>query len=211
MKRFQILSFLLLLLFAACNNYKQGISNTDNIEKNEIDTAKALEEMQIVEKQKNLYLMENDLTLGLKKGPKTIDLMYIPYSCDCPSWVFPEEYEKVDEHNNKFERVLTEKEFEHFDVLEFAYYIEPASIEIEIPCYLKVNRNVIRLIGREYNEIGYPENFQSPDPHAPKGKVFRYYGYEIIKPYRVWGPKVFDSVCESTGDSMFTPSILYVK
>ncbi|MCA6361691.1 MAG: hypothetical protein IM638_01520 [Bacteroidetes bacterium] len=56
-----------------------------------------------------------------------------------------------------------------------------------------------------------PKNGDFTVPNPPKGKVFRYYSYEIIRPYSVWGPEVFSEVDPETGDSLSATTILTVK
>jgi hypothetical protein len=91
------------------------------------------------------------------------------------------------------------------------YYIEPASPELEVPWRVCVTGTKIKFIGRAYTDMRYPANAKFIDPNPPKGKVFRYYGYEIIKPYKIWGPEVFYEIGELNGDSLFRSPILRVE
>ncbi|HPB02382.1 MAG TPA: hypothetical protein PLZ67_05455 [Bacteroidales bacterium] len=152
-------------------------------------------------------LLEDDSKTGLQNRIDTIELMYILFACDCPHWVVASEYNRVDSLNYGNKKIPSDNYFE-FNNATYSYYIEPACKELMLPDYVFVNGNIIRFSGRSYIKSGYPADSDFMDPNPPKGKVFRYYGYEILKPYKVWGPKAQNGEID---DSVGASTILTVK
>lgn len=174
-----------------------------------IDTAKILLELNIVEKQNNQALIYQQIK-GLNNKIDTLELMYVSYACDCPNWVDPVEYEKAEALRGR-SKIESDSDMLMFIQKNYAYYIEPADEDLKINWKATYNRNMVRFIGRSYNESGYPDKAEFIDPNPPKGKVFRYYSFEILKPYKVWGPRIFKGKDEISGDSLFHLSVLTVK
>ena len=66
-----------------------------------------------------------------------------------------------------------------------SYYIEAAKGAIRIPNDIEVNGNTVRFVGRLYSYNCLPNDGEFTDPFPPRGKVFRYYEYEVIRPFKI--------------------------
>lgn len=115
----------------------------------------------------------------------TIIVGYQSFACDCPQW----ELEKSGDY----------------------FYIEPSTINLETPWQIEVKGNKVKLIGKEYKGLGYPNNAKFIDGNPPKGKVFKYFGYEILKPYKVWAGRRFDHINPISEDSIFVATQYVVE
>lgn len=204
-----IICFLLIVSLFSCQRHSQdaGTSSNEQTENTRLDTVQVIADMNIREKIFMSGLLETDSKSGLQSRIDTIELMYIPFACDCPHWVVAAEYNRVDRHNSVKKNNQSDN-FVEFNNAEYSYYIEPACKELKLPDYVCVNRNIIRFTGRSYNQTRYPADADFMDPNPPKAKVLRYYGYEILKPYKVWGPKVQNV---GTVDYLGGSTILTVK
>lgn len=131
----------------------------------------------------------------LKMKTDTIDLIFMAYACDCPDWLNFNDYKKNNYSNTNLH----------------GYYIEAADKKLIIDERLFVSGNIVRFIGREYKELCYPDNANFIDPNPPKGRVFRYYSFKFLRPFVVWGPKIFDSVDVFTGDTISYSTKLTIK
>lgn len=84
------------------------------------------------------------------------------------------------------------------------YYIDPFIDTLKIPSNLLLAGNRFKLIGFVSTKIGYPKynNFISPNP--TKWQVFKFYSYEIIKPYRIYRyeDEIFDENLEHPIDTI---------
>jgi hypothetical protein len=121
-------------------------------------------------------LIDYDTKTGLKNELDTLDLIYMQYACDCPDWVIIDKYKEFEAN----------KKSELWDLNKFSFYIEPAVDQVAVPDEFFLSHNTIRLIGKEYDRLGYPKNPNFMDPNPPKGRVFRYYSYEVLEPYRIF-------------------------
>lgn len=192
-------------LFSACQPADKSSNEQDDNAR--IDTAQVIADMNIRKKIFTQELFDTDSAKGLQQQIDTIELMYIAFACDCPRWVVAAEYNRIDSLNNGKHRDPTDN-FVEFNDAEFSYYLEPADKKLTLPDYVEVNGNRIRFTGRKYLKSGYPANADFMDPNPTKGNVFRYYGYEIIKPFKVWGPQVSSGEADN---SVIIPSELLVK
>ena len=95
-----------------------------------------------------------------------------------------------------------------FDLDRYGFYIEAAERALAISDRLCVNGTKIRFVGREYRDRRLPEDSDFTIPNPPKGRVLRYYAYEVLRPYKVWGPLV---LIPENGDSILSPTILTVE
>lgn len=206
MKEF-IICLLLIVSLISCQHTGKDVETSSNeqAKNTRIDTAQAIANMNIREKLFVSDLLENDMKTGLQNRIDTVELMYIAYACDCPHWVVASEYRRVDSLNYGKNKNPTDA-YVDFNNAEYSYYIEPASKELLLPEFICVNGNIIRFIGRTYIKSGYPADADFMDPNPPKGKVFRYYGYGIIRPYKVYGVEIGETV-----DSIEASSELTVK
>lgn len=149
----------------------------------DIDTTLVIDKLNISEVKSTLI----DVSMEVD----TIILEYKAYACDCPDW------------NTNLEDTGT--------FLENHYYIDAATSNIELPWQVGVAGNKVKFIGKENEELGYPTNKKFQDPSPPKGKVFKYFSYELIKPYKVWAARKFDQIDPISGDSNFAPIKLEVR
>jgi hypothetical protein len=173
------------------------------------DTSAAISRLSITEKFSRFDLSEESIH-NLSDDLDTLELTYYFGFCDCQRWIIDSIHNKAKTTDEKLDDLDPRGQVE-FDLNKHGYYIEPASKDLEIDWRTEVNGTTIRFIGREYKGLRLPENggFTVPDP--PPGKVFRYYSYEIIKPYFIWGPRKFIEIDSVSGDSITEPTILNVK
>jgi hypothetical protein len=87
-------------------------------------------------------------------------------------------------------------------------YLAAANDSIKIPDRMNVAHNTFLLVGsRSTNTYSPPETMGPPWP----GYCFRYVFYKVIRPYRVWGPRVFDATADTlAGEDPWVPSQLTV-
>lgn len=175
----------------------------------DIDTAKIISQLAIKESASRLDL-SNEKINDLSDRIDTLELTYYFGFCDCQRWIVSEIHNKALGEHPDLDELDPRGQIE-FNLDKHGYYIEAASKDLEIDWRTEINGTTIRFIGREYNDKRLPEDggFTVPDP--PKGKVFRYYSYQILRPYQIWGPHKFIEVDKETGDSIKETTILTVK
>ena len=135
------------------------------------DTAKVLGLYNIKTKVDQLEKFRFEKDSELNSELDTIELSYHNFACDCPRW---------------YDEVLAPKEPTSEMSPSYAYYLEPASGELELTDLIR--QCTVRLIGRHYKAKGFPKNVEFMDPNPPAGNVFRYYSYEMLSPTIIWGP-----------------------
>jgi len=88
-------------------------------------------------------------------------------------------------------------------------YLIPANEGVRIPAHMNVAQNRFLLIGqRSEDTLSPPQTMGPPWP----GYFFRYLSYRAIRPYRVWGPRVFDASADTAaGEEQWIPSQLTVR
>lgn len=187
MRAAQLLTLCLFIL--GCKNSKekeirrQFISDgITHIVSGDIDTSVLIEALNIVENKADFSEAHEKLD--------TITLEYKSFACDCPQWQI-----------SSYDTGL---------FLDIHYYIEPKNVNLELPRLLVAGTRV-KFIGKEYKELRYPNNAKFTDLNPPKGKVFRYFSYEVLKPYKVWAARKFDYVDLVSGDSSFIPIQVTVR
>jgi hypothetical protein len=138
-----------------------------------LDTAQLIADMNLVDKGNRIDLIGTDSEKSLlSKKIDTFEMYRVTYGCVCPDW-------NVLDCDNTSDNGYSGP---------CQYYMEPAhkSLEINIP-YDQLNSNV-RFIGKKYLKDGdYGES-----SHA--GQRFKYYSFEFIKPYLVYGPRKNDTL-----------------
>ncbi len=175
----------------------------------EIDTALVISQLNIKEHASllNLANEEND---QLYEQLDTLELTYYFGFCDCQRWIISDIHNKaLSEHEDLDD--MDPRGQVQFNLDEHGYYIEAAHEDLELNWRTGVNGTTIRFIGREYKDKRLPEGEEFTVPDPPEGKVFRYYSYEILRPYSIWGPDRLMEIDEETGDSIVNPTILTVK
>lgn len=87
-------------------------------------------------------------------------------------------------------------------------YLIPANESARIPQPMNLPHNRFLLIGqRSMDTLRPPQTMGPPWP----GYFFRYLSYRAIRPYRVWGPRVFDASADTAaGEEPWIPSQLTV-
>lgn len=101
-----------------------------------------------------------------------LDTFELTYGmCDCPDW---HDYTKGDIDC----RECTE------------FYVEPADAGLQFPSEFFVSGNTVRFYGKLIPGFNLPQNREFTTPNPEPWTVIRYYGYEVVRPYKVWGPKM---------------------
>ena len=126
---------------------------------------------------------------SLKGRLDSINVMYIAFACDCPDFVIESSKDTNGQYHN-------------------SYYVEPASDKVSIPEMLLYSHNEFTFHGQVIKESGFPANSQFQDPIPTPGRVFRYWSYQIKRPYKFWGPKY--EVADDN-DSTELTSVIQVK
>jgi hypothetical protein len=188
------------------NNTKQ---NEELLIVGDIDTAKIISQLAINESVSHLEL-SNEKINNLADNLDTLDMTYYFGFCDCQQWIVSEIHNKALNENAYLDELDPRGQTE-FNLDKHGYYIEAANKELEIDWRTEVNGTAIRFIGRVYNDKRLPKDGDFTVPNPPKGKVFRYYSYQILRPYKIWGPYKFIEVDKETGDSIMETTILTVK
>lgn len=167
------------------------------------DSSEVISKMNITEQFSQMESVHEEIE-GLNENLDTLELTYYFGFCDCQNWVLSEVHDRAKNEYSDLDELDPRGQIQ-FNLDEHGFYLEPATKELEIDWRTQVNGTHIRVIGREYQEKGLTGRFTVPDP--PKGRVFRYYSYEIIRPYYVWGPDcVYDT--SSTGEKLTAPTML---
>jgi len=120
----------------------------------------------------------------------TFELIYQMYACDCQRWIEIDEYEKSVDTNNT--------QYYHLDVSEHGFFIKAAFEEVELHPDLYNSGNKIKFIGYWEEDPDYYTQSSIPT----KKRVLTYFGYEVIKPARVWGPQYWTGMTELPSDTL---------
>lgn len=191
-----------LLILSSCDNISIDGNKTTQIPILERKLHSPLDTMQII-KEANLTEVLSDETLMLSDSDillyphlDTILLEYIAFACLCPYWVEPRAYQKAQENKNTFKQS------------KYSYYLEAATGSLEINWRQCFTGNTVRFIGRHSKEIR-PADLELDGYTA--GKVFKYYSYQIIKPYKIWGPKIPLEPNHDENDSLWQSAVLIVN
>lgn len=210
-QRFYIL---LVLALAACSNRTPHKSENTTPSAAAylippIDTARILATLHIPEKIYRPDLAAAESREDLFPKMDTLELTYMAYACDCQQWVDSREYHRISEHNR---RCKSSTAYLELNTDTHGYYIEPADSSLQLKWNMEVSNNKLRFIGRLHQQKGFPEGETFQDPNPPKGKVFRYYGFEILKPYHIWGgTNILRKIDAATGDTLFDVACFEVR
>jgi len=188
-----LLSLIILCVFFSCDHQSQQENAIAKVRIEKIyppfDTATVI---------KNLNIQDENLSeISIDKNAKSLDtvrLTSVAYACDCPTWVV----------SNKWTG-----DYGNFDLPKYGYWIEPLNTEVKLPDNLGHHGNKILLVGKILKVKRKPANptFGSKEEY----KVFEYHGYKILKPYKLFGPKVPTGDVGADGDSNWMSSVLDVK
>jgi hypothetical protein len=100
----------------------------------------------------------------------TLEVIYMQYACDCPQWL----------EDSVHKRYYGEGKYE---LPAVGYYLEPSSSKYAIEPDLCLALNKFRVIGYQRSAFGLPNTGEFMTDHPPKGRVFVYFKWEVIKPY----------------------------
>lgn len=209
------ISLLFVLLISACQSSESNRKNEHekvqlpNRLVGKFDTASIISALGIKERASRLDLLSENIIPANKKLD-TLELTYYFSFCDCQEWIPATIHKKMLAQHKDLDKLDPRGQIK-FNLDEDGYYIEEADSSLEIDYRTGVNGTTIRFIGKEYMGKRLPKNKGFTVPNPPVGRVFRYYSYEIIRPYFIWGPEVFTEIDPETGDSLTEPSILTVK
>lgn len=146
-----------------------------------LDTAQLLANMNLVDKVNRVDLMKTDPEKSLlSEKIDTFEMYRVTYGCVCADWnVINCDNTSEDSYSGPCQ-----------------YYMEPAhkNLEIKIP-YDQLNSHV-RFIGKKYLKNAEDGDY-GESSHA--GQRFKYYSFEFIKPYMVFGPRKNDTVFQNNG------------
>lgn len=215
MRKMIILSFIgvILLSFFNCNNsIKKEVSSSaspmDKILFSDFDTIQVISSLNLVEKQHDF----EKINAKIDNLSETIDTLILTYYfgfCDCQRWVISNIHEQASNEIGDIDELDPRGQVQ-FNLDQHGYYIDAASPSVSIDWRYEVNGTKVKFIGRSYKDKRLPNDWIFTVEHPPKGNVFKYYGYEVIKPYKVWGPRVLEKV-DHNGDSSIMAAILEVR
>jgi hypothetical protein len=208
-----LLCLLLAIVTWGCNQSSKKeaqISSRSNLltKASILDTGKVIAQLHIMETRSRMDLTSEKVDLLSNK----LDTLYLTYYfpfCDCQSWVLSDTHARALKENPELDAPDPRGQIE-FNA-DKTYYIEEANSEVEFDGRAAVSGTTVRFIGRLYTEKRLPLNGGFVDPNPPPGKVFRYYSYKIIRPYKVYGPERFIEVDSLSHDSLKDPTVLTVK
>lgn len=191
------------VLFACNNENNKQVFDPVLPFNSKFDTAAYLKKLNLKDTFNQLAWIDSFDDKVLRKEIDTMVLRSVMYSCLCPHWVIKSAYDKNIKHND--ERT---GEFEAFDIAKNGFYLESVTGKNEIDQF-GLNWNVVRVIGREHIKIkNYPD--RGGDSYRP-GREFRYYYFEVIRPYEVAGPRIYDEEGDDNGNVPDFPAHVLVK
>lgn len=215
--------FLPVLFLCYCTS-----STEENNTQNEVfpyeesfDTALVIQYLDLIE----LNSILNDAVLLENEDFYPLDTFILTYSfCACgtwPNWLNEEylndpDYQKdfIAEHWQIFTNcndpwfLADTSETDH----QARYYVEPAGSSLEIPWSQIYPGNKIRFIGqlKKYTELPNEEDGYMGNP--PKALKLIYYKYEMVSPFKVYGPERFAGYTGiNDEDSAFLRSVITIK
>jgi hypothetical protein len=195
------------LTFVSCQTIENR--NEELLIVGAIDTVNVISQLEIKEIT-SLMGLSNEKIDNLSDHIDTLELTYYFGFCDCQRWIVSKIHKRALSEQSNLDELDPRGQVE-FDIGTHGYYIEAAHKELKIDWRTEVNGTTIRFIGREYKNNRLPKDGEFTVPDPPKGKVFRYYSYEILHPYKVWGPHKLIEIDKETRDSIKEPTILTVK
>jgi hypothetical protein len=101
----------------------------------------------------------------LEKNIQTIELEYIPWSCDCANWATLKDIQRFSGREDQ--------------LAEHCIFIEPENPNLTLPDSIGYIDDRVIFTGQFYDHKGFPKNFQSEEP-VDKSRVFRYTKFQIV-------------------------------
>lgn len=178
--KFTIYIFLLLALIGCDSKTKKShLIGTDKlglkiIDTCTYDTAKYILELNIVEEKNLIGLVDTAICDYYNEKIDTVELEYIHYACYCPNWIRSDSLKSNANCSPNYS----------------GYYLRPACSSLKLPEELDFGTK-IKVIGRVSKEMYNLKKFMSgrySSNDDEPGFEFKYYSYQIIKPYYLLGP-----------------------
>ena len=167
-----------------------------NVKNLSSDTIKFKELSRDYDRYMKLELIKVEEDTNLFPELDTLILSDLRMACDCPDWFDETRYILKYPH-----QTCIYNEMDNNGKLDFRYYVQPACKELSMDKLSFVPGTKVKFIGRHYKKHGLPGDTQDPNP--PKWKVFRYYSFEVVRPYKVYFTiPSFESTSEDIKDSM---------
>lgn len=176
------------LIGISCEPHAKPLQRGDVI--TPIDTAAAMEDALQDERTMRLDLFPRYAGQALDTNTlrlDTFELCYMQYACSCPDW------SDTTSWNDSLEG-------------KREYYLDPADPSVAVKHMLA--GNIVRFFGVLLPEWGLPKH-EELYGHPPDGPVIVYYGYEMIRPWRFWGPEI--RIYSAPGDTFTHRVNLLVK
>jgi hypothetical protein len=90
------------------------------------------------------------------------------------------------------------------------YYVEPIHPSIELPWRIICDGNKIKFFGYLMKKPQMPNDKGGYIGHPPKAIKLVYFGYEILRPYSMWGPEQFVEMSQNTtNEKDFKPDSIF--
>jgi len=198
MKALPLLLIFTAYIYGGCAVEERSNYSKQNLLIPPLDTVAIIEEMSLKYSDTDLDLLSSDRLTALDTTVVNFELVYTSFACDCPRWsrtkiAYSENHTRIENASISY------------------YYLEPAHPDLEFPDELVVGGNKFRITAREYVHPRHPNNAAFTDPDPPVGRVLRYYSWQVEKPFKIWGPRVFLGVDDETRDSLGTHAQLIVR
>ncbi|MEM6724170.1 MAG: hypothetical protein AAF598_09035 [Bacteroidota bacterium] len=179
-----------------------------------VDSAAIIEALNIQDsKRVPIGIWEEDLD-HLEEELDTIVLFYAAYACDCPQWIDVNwKANRVDPMVQKVYDTFTLRHdsahmANYYEPYYDGFYLERVRWKYKIPSELMVPGNKFRFIGRRYNKLSHPWHYEPMgNTDYPSARVFRYYSFEAVKPYPIWGPQVYEDCSRSMSGEVQCPTL----
>jgi len=94
-----------------------------------------------------------------------LEVAYTVWGCACPQWI-----RTADLNSNDTTKKL----------IDFHFYLEPASKELKLPIYFDAFRHNLKIEGQFYEREDYPKGTVEMEEPMRKAKVFRYSKLDVI-------------------------------
>jgi hypothetical protein len=97
---------------------------------------------------------------------ETIELVYIPWACDCANWATLSDISKYAGSGSD-------------SLASLSIFVEPADTSLILPDTIGYINDRVKFTGQFYRNKDFPKGYTSDQP-VDKARVFRYSKYEIV-------------------------------
>lgn len=198
---------ILILYSTSCNYVLQEKNNNSefNLENFKKDSISAVDKAKEIDNKFNLELIDSEIDNDLEQNVDTLILTDMRFACDCPSWFDSLGY---------YTSIEASKRSDNIDVnsalfKQNCYYLEHAAPNLNFNGIDFIPRTRVKFIGRKFLRPGLPKFNYPQDPNPPKGKVFKYYSFELVRPYKI--SYIFSSKNSTTEDCLDSLTYLTVN